>query len=40
MDAVEASDCALFLDMDLAILGSAAEEFAAYERAVRLYSGA
>ena len=35
MDAVEASDCALFLDMDLAILGSAAEEFATYERAVR-----
>jgi predicted metal-dependent HD superfamily phosphohydrolase len=30
-----AHDCALFLDMDLAILGSPAEEFAAYERAVR-----
>lgn len=30
-----ADDCALFLDMDLAILGSSAEEFAAYERAVR-----
>jgi len=30
-----ADDCALFLDMDLAILGSPAEEFAAYERAVR-----
>jgi len=28
-------DCALFLDMDLAILGSAPEEFAAYEAAVR-----
>jgi predicted metal-dependent HD superfamily phosphohydrolase len=36
MDAAAASDCALFLDMDLAILGSAAEEFAAYERTVRL----
>jgi predicted metal-dependent HD superfamily phosphohydrolase len=35
MDAAAASDCALFLDMDLAILGSAGE-FAAYERAVRL----
>ena len=30
-----ADDCALFLDMDLAILGSPAEEFAAYEQAVR-----
>jgi predicted metal-dependent HD superfamily phosphohydrolase len=30
-----ADDCALFLDMDLAILGSPAAEFAAYERAVR-----
>jgi predicted metal-dependent HD superfamily phosphohydrolase len=29
-------DCALFLDMDLAILGSSQPEFAAYERAVRL----
>jgi predicted metal-dependent HD superfamily phosphohydrolase len=28
-------DCALFLDMDLAILASPAEEFAAYEQAVR-----
>jgi predicted metal-dependent HD superfamily phosphohydrolase len=28
-------DCALFLDMDLAILGSAPEEFIAYEAAVR-----
>jgi predicted metal-dependent HD superfamily phosphohydrolase len=35
MDAVEASDCALFLDMDLAILGSRRAEFATYERAVR-----
>jgi predicted metal-dependent HD superfamily phosphohydrolase len=30
-----ADDCALFLDMDLAVLGSPAAEFAAYERAVR-----
>jgi predicted metal-dependent HD superfamily phosphohydrolase len=30
-----ADDCALFLDMDLAILGSPADEFAAYEKAVR-----
>ena len=36
MEAPAAHDCALFLDMDLAILGSPAEEFAAYERAVRL----
>jgi predicted metal-dependent HD superfamily phosphohydrolase len=28
-------DCALFLDMDLAILGSSEEVFAAYEQAVR-----
>jgi predicted metal-dependent HD superfamily phosphohydrolase len=28
-------DCALFLDMDLAIFGSVADEFAAYEAAVR-----
>jgi len=35
MQAPAAHDCALFLDMDLAILGSPAEEFAAYERAVR-----
>ena len=35
MQASAADDCALFLDMDLAILGSPAEEFAAYERAVR-----
>ena len=31
-----ADDCALFLDMDLAILGSPPEAFAAYERAIRL----
>jgi predicted metal-dependent HD superfamily phosphohydrolase len=36
MEAPAAHDCALFLDMDLAILGSPAEKFAAYERAVRL----
>jgi predicted metal-dependent HD superfamily phosphohydrolase len=30
-----AQDCALFLDMDMAILGSAAAEFEAYEHAVR-----
>ena len=35
MQAPAADDCALFLDMDLAVLGSPAEEFAAYERAVR-----
>lgn len=29
------NDCALFLDMDLAILGSAPDQFAAYEDAVR-----
>jgi predicted metal-dependent HD superfamily phosphohydrolase len=34
-DAAGETDCALFLDMDLAILGSAPEEFAAYERDVR-----
>jgi predicted metal-dependent HD superfamily phosphohydrolase len=34
-DAGAAQDCALFLDMDLAILGSAPAEFAAYEAAVR-----
>jgi len=28
-------DCALFLDMDLAILGSTAADFDAYEAAVR-----
>ena len=31
----ERGDCALFLDMDLAILGSAAAEFDAYDAAVR-----
>jgi predicted metal-dependent HD superfamily phosphohydrolase len=36
LEATAAHDCALFLDMDLAILGSPAEQFAAYERAVRL----
>jgi predicted metal-dependent HD superfamily phosphohydrolase len=36
MDATAAHDCALFLDMDLSIFGGPAEEFAAYERAVRL----
>jgi predicted metal-dependent HD superfamily phosphohydrolase len=35
MQAPAADDCALFLDMDLAILGGPAEEFAAYEEAVR-----
>jgi predicted metal-dependent HD superfamily phosphohydrolase len=34
-DDVARRDCALFLDMDLAILGSAPDEFAAYEAAVR-----
>lgn len=34
-DAAAMHDCALFLDMDLAILGSAPEEFNAYEKAVR-----
>jgi predicted metal-dependent HD superfamily phosphohydrolase len=34
-DAAAAQDCALFLDMDLAILGSAPAEFDAYEQAVR-----
>jgi len=34
-DDVASRDCALFLDMDLAILGSAPDEFAAYEAAVR-----
>lgn len=34
-DAAARNDCALFLDMDLAILGSAPEDFAAYESAVR-----
>jgi predicted metal-dependent HD superfamily phosphohydrolase len=34
-DAAARRDCALFLDMDLAILGSPAAEFDAYEAAVR-----
>jgi predicted metal-dependent HD superfamily phosphohydrolase len=34
-DARAARDCALFLDMDLAVLGSEATEFDAYEQAVR-----
>jgi len=34
-DAGAARDCALFLDMDLAILGGTAAEFEAYEDAVR-----
>jgi len=34
-DAGAARDCALFLDFDLAILGSAPATFAAYEQAVR-----
>jgi predicted metal-dependent HD superfamily phosphohydrolase len=34
-DGRAASDCALFLDMDLAILASPAARFAAYEAAVR-----
>ena len=36
MQGTAAKDCALFLDMDLVILGSPAAEFDAYERAVRL----
>jgi len=36
MQGAAARDCALFLDMDLAILGSPAGEYDAYERAVRL----
>src|SRR5215468_9451009 len=35
VDAAAAQDCALFLDMDLAILGSPAAEFEDYEHAVR-----
>jgi predicted metal-dependent HD superfamily phosphohydrolase len=38
-DGRAASDCALFLDMDLAILASPAAQFAAYEAAVRLEYG-
>jgi predicted metal-dependent HD superfamily phosphohydrolase len=34
-DAAAKHDCAVFLDMDLAILGSPAEDFDAYEAAVR-----
>ena len=34
-DAAAGRDCALFLDMDLAILGSTAADFDAYEAAVR-----
>jgi len=34
-DPAHRSDCALFLDMDLAILGSPAAEFEAYDAAVR-----
>jgi predicted metal-dependent HD superfamily phosphohydrolase len=39
MQGTAAKDCALFLDMDLAILGSPAAEFDVYERAVRLEYG-
>ena len=39
MQGATAKDCALFLDMDLAILGSPVGEFDAYERAVRLEYG-
>jgi len=35
MDGAAAKDCALFLDVDLAILGSAPAEFEGYERDVR-----
>ena len=35
LDDTQQRDCALFLDMDLAILGSAPDAFAAYEEAVR-----
>lgn len=35
LDGCAANDCALFLDMDLAILASAPHEFAVYEQAVR-----
>jgi predicted metal-dependent HD superfamily phosphohydrolase len=34
-DAAAKGDCALFLDMDLAVLGSPAEDFDTYEAAVR-----
>lgn len=39
MQGATAKDCALFLDMDLAILGSPVGEFDVYERAVRLEYG-
>jgi predicted metal-dependent HD superfamily phosphohydrolase len=39
MQGAMAKDCALFLDMDLAILGSPVGEFDVYERAVRLEYG-
>jgi predicted metal-dependent HD superfamily phosphohydrolase len=39
MQGAAAKDCALFLDMDLAILGSPVGEFDAYERAVQLEYG-
>jgi len=35
LDDAQQRDCALFLDMDLAILGSASDAFAVYEEAVR-----
>jgi predicted metal-dependent HD superfamily phosphohydrolase len=35
LDDLQQRDCALFLDMDLAILGSASDAFEAYEEAVR-----
>jgi predicted metal-dependent HD superfamily phosphohydrolase len=35
LDGTQQRDCALFLDMDLSILGSTPEVFAAYEDAVR-----
>jgi predicted metal-dependent HD superfamily phosphohydrolase len=39
MQGATARDCALFLDMDLAILGSPVGEFDVYERAIRLEYG-
>jgi predicted metal-dependent HD superfamily phosphohydrolase len=39
MQGAAVKDCALFLDMDLAILGRPAVEFDVYERAVRLEYG-
>jgi predicted metal-dependent HD superfamily phosphohydrolase len=35
LDGAQQRDCALFLDMDLSILGSAPDAFTAYEEAVR-----